>query len=291
MLSKIILLNNRSIIEISGSDRFNFLQGIITNDINKIKNGNIIYSAMLNPQGRFLYDFFIFENDQKIFLDCSSFRSDELLKKLFFYKLRSDVAINLNKEISIVLNFDYKNFKDPRFNSKYSRSYIKNDEIENYQLEDESNYHIERYNNKIAEGEYDLFYDKSFILEYGFNNMNAIDFGKGCYVGQEVVARTHYRGEIRKEVHQIFIENINQQLKEYLITKNYIFDSREFVINNIFCLKGYEIIYQEKKIGLILSSLIKNNCLHGLILLNCKDYNLKELENNLEILDNKINIT
>jgi len=291
MLPKIILLNNRSVLEISGSDRFNFLQGIITNDINKIKNGNIIYSAMLNPQGRFLYDFFIFEKDQKIFLDCLSFRCEELLKKMSFYKLRSDVVIAINQEISVVLNFDQKNFKDPRFASKFTRSYIKKSEIQNYQLEDESSYHIERYNNKIAEGEYDLFYDKSFILEYGFNNLNAVDFQKGCYVGQEVVARTHYRGEIRKEVHKIFIENINQQLKEYLITKNYIFDSKEFITDNIFCLKGYEIIYQEKKIGIILSSLVKNNCLNGLILLNYKDHNLKELENSLEIFNNKIKIT
>ena len=99
-----INLQDRTIIEIAGDDRKNFLQGLITNDINKASSTNLIYSAMLNASGRFLYDFFIFENDNKIIIDCLKSRRDEIVMKLGFYKLRAKIQIKKNDELKVFLH-------------------------------------------------------------------------------------------------------------------------------------------------------------------------------------------
>jgi len=108
-------LENRAILEISGHDRKKFLQGLITNDVNKATEKNLIYTAMLNAQGRFLYEFFIFELAEKLILDCDSNRRDEIFKKLNFYKLRSKVEITKNDELAVFWNLKNKDFQDLQF--------------------------------------------------------------------------------------------------------------------------------------------------------------------------------
>ena len=126
-------LNHRSIIEISGTDRYDFLQGLTTNDIVKSRD-SLIYSAMLSPKGRFLFDFFIFEFNQILILDCPKSRSEEILKKLNFYKLRKNIDIKINENWLILQNTDdidyqkslsdhrYFSFKDPRSSKLGDRS-------------------------------------------------------------------------------------------------------------------------------------------------------------------------
>lgn len=215
-MEKFIPLKHRSIIEISGKDRTKFLQGLITNDSNKISEDHLIYSAMLNAQGRFLYDFFLFENDEKIFIDCPANRRDEIAKKFKMYKLRNEINVGINDSLQIFHNFSSQKpqnitltFSDPRSPKLGFRSYAKIDEIPAEQIDEAAinQYHFLRISNKIPEGELDLTYEKSFILEFRFNEMNAVDYDKGCYVGQELTARTHHLGEIRKELlHLIFDE-------------------------------------------------------------------------------------
>ena len=88
-----IHLTNRAIIEIGGADRKKFLQGLITNNVEKASVSNLIYAAMLSATGRFLYDFFIFDDGENLILDCFAERRDEIFQKLNFYKLRSQVVI------------------------------------------------------------------------------------------------------------------------------------------------------------------------------------------------------
>ncbi|MCE3233399.1 MAG: Large exoprotein, partial [Rickettsiaceae bacterium] len=88
-----IPLENRSILSISGSDARTFLQGLITNDINKVTENQAIYALMLTPQGKFLYDFFITLSGDTFLIDCNKARMSEIIKKLSMYKLRSDVKI------------------------------------------------------------------------------------------------------------------------------------------------------------------------------------------------------
>lgn len=221
-----IFLKNRAVISISGSEAKSFLQGLITNDINKIDSGEAIYSLMLSAQGRFLYDFFIIKHKDEIILDCASEYVDEIVKKFSFYKLRAQVEIKKSNLIIAAIignkpeNINQNNicFLDPR-NTKMGHRLIglESDLLSlnhNEQSLDFYNYH--RLNLKLVDDS-DLLYDKSLILEYGFDDFNAIDYKKGCYIGQEVTARTHYRGLVRKKIFLVEISVINQVTKDAAI--------------------------------------------------------------------------
>lgn len=254
MSSDLELLSNRAIIEISGSDRKKFLQGLITNDVNKATEKNLIFSVMLNAQGRFLYDFFIFEKDEKLFLDCFAPRRDEILQKLNFYKLRAAVEIKKNDEMKVLHSFDSQGFIDPRNANLGNRIYETNSQFLNQNLPQKTEYDWQRIVLKIPESEHDLTYEKSFILEFGFDDLNAIDYQKGCYVGQELTARTHYRGEIRKKIFHVEID-------APAIEKN------------------SEITCEGNSIGIILSSVLHDNKLHALALINIsQDFDSTKLE-------------
>lgn len=242
----IISLQDRAILEIKGQDRKQFLQGLITNDINKASENNLIYSAMLSPQGRFLYDFFIFEKNNSLFLDCLKSRRDEIFTKFRFYKLRSQVEIIKNDELKIFWCEEKSQspealcFKDVRHSNLGFRIYCNNDISNN---KDETKYNYKRISLKIPESENDLTQDKSIIAEFNFDNLNAIDYQKGCYIGQELTARTHYMGEIRKKIFHIKIPSLQK------IDKN------------------SEISCEGKNVGIVLSSVFINNELHALALI------------------------
>jgi len=266
---KYVNLNNRAIIYIAGPDRKQFLQGLITNDVNNIIDGAAIYAVMLNPQGRFLYDFFIYEKDEKLLLVCALKSQDELIKKLSFYKLRAKVEIGKMENLSVMavlskreLNFASQNiihFQDPR---NYEMGYIllaSSDELEKFVREnhfspaDINFYNYNRLTYKIVDDN-DLISGESLIPEYGFDNLNAIDYNKGCYVGQEVTARTHYRGLVRKKIFLVEIENLKEITPQTEITEG------------------------DKKIGIILSSVFWNNKLTALALIRNVDNSDKEID-------------
>jgi folate-binding protein YgfZ len=237
-----IILQDRLLIEIEGLDRKKFLQGLITNDVNKATQKNLIYCAMLSASGRFLYDFFIFEIAEKLILDCLALRRDEILQKLNFYKLRSQVTLKKNDDLQVCSNFSQGQFCDPRHPNLGFRSYIKSDSKQSMEA-----YNFKRITLKIPESEQDLTYDKSFILEFGFDDLNAIDYQKGCYVGQELTARTHYRGEIRKKLFHVKLDSKNPPEK------------------------NSEITCEGKSAGIFLSSVFHESQLHALALIKITD--------------------
>lgn len=243
-----IRLIDRTIIEISGTERRKFLQGLITNNVEKASATNLIYSAMLSAPGRFLYDFFIFEIGETLILDCFAPRCDEIITKLNFYKLRSQVTIKKNEELKVFSNQESNGFIDPRNPKLGHRLYS------NHQQPTANDYHFLRISLKIPESEHDLTYDKSFILEFNFDELNAIDYNKGCYVGQELTARTHYRGEVRKKIFHI-------KLLAKIAEKN----------SEIHC--------EGKYVGIILSSVFHENELHALALIkDPQDVDLTKLD-------------
>ena len=261
-MTQLTTLKDRAIIEVFGNDRKKFLQGLITNDINKADEKNLIYAAMLNSSGRFLYDFFIFDDGTKLVLDCFASRRDEIFQKLNFYKLRAQVEIKKNDEIFVGQNFLGIGFVDPRNSQLGNRTY------ENKPAQgDESNYHFKRICLKIPESELDLTYEKSLILEFGFDDLNAINYQKGCYVGQELTARTHHLGEIRKKIFHLKIADKNA------VEKN------------------SEITCEGKAVGIILSSIFFQNQLNALSLI--KTSQLQQIENfseKLQLESSKISI-
>lgn len=267
----IIIHKDRALIEIKGDDRKKFLQGLITNDVEKVSQSHLIYSCMLNPKGRFLYDFFIFERNDSLFLDCFEPRRDEIIKKLKFYKLRSKVEIIKDDALICVQYFtnseDKKGIKDPRHLNLGFRGYITEEQKSGCEILPHSQYDMLRIENKIPESELDLTYEKSIILEFGFDDLNAIDYQKGCYVGQELTARTHYKGEIRKKLIHITIDNM-QKIE-----------------------KGEKFSCEGKTSGIVLSSVFHENQLHALALVRLENSQteLDKIEN-LEFETHKITL-
>jgi folate-binding protein YgfZ len=221
-----IPLKNRSVIQISGAESQKFLQGLISNDINKVSEENAIYSLMLTPQGKFLYDFFICQREGLLLIDCNREKLPEIIKKLSMYKLRSDVKIeDMSQKYEVVSIIGDKIFEiisqnagqakqsgggvlyiDPRSKKMCGRAII---EINNYSQflegldftqDSFSEYEVIRINACIPEGNVDLLPDKSFPHDFAMDSLNAIDYKKGCYVGQEVTARVHYKGTGRKKL-------------------------------------------------------------------------------------------
>jgi hypothetical protein len=267
-----IILNNRSIISISGENIKVFLQGLITNDINKASDKKAIYAFMLGPQGRFLYDFFIIKNGEKFLLDCNKKLVDEIIQKFSFYKLRSKIEIK--KEDLLVITEKYSNqdyideliknsdvivFNDPRNNKMGYRIFAKKNVIEKFiktDKTDNAQYNFDRISLKIPDDS-DLTMDRSFPLEFGFDDLHSIDYKKGCYVGQETTARMHYKGIIRKKIFLVEVTDCNE------IEKSSIIEAKS------------------KKIGEILSSIFYNNKLLALALIK----NLDNEGNDINLLE------
>lgn len=206
------------IIKISGKDKCNFLQGIISNDIKNVENGKPIYSSILSPQGRFLYDFFVIKNQDSFLLECRKVHSFEILKKFNMHKLRSDVNFELQNNFEILLlNIEdidivlesLKNkmhFSDPRFPKLLSRIYIKGSDFEKIinssRLKEISNQDYKNFRLKyfIPDFTEDAEIGKSLLMEMRFDKLNGISWDKGCYMGQEVTARMKYRNIVKKQL-------------------------------------------------------------------------------------------
>lgn len=225
-------LSERNCLIITGKDRFAFLQGLITNDIKMLEKQQAIYACILTPQGKYFADLFIINLKDQLLVDIPNSLSSELITKLNMYKLRSDITITLAENIKLLVsdkkleNFDKQVsfFIDPRAKLLGYRYYIKAIDIAEIADIEDSNksYDLKRIELLIPEGEKDLINNKSFPLEFGLDNFNAFSFTKGCYVGQEVVSRTKYRGVIRKKIYKVVADKELQQGQEIAINGNKI---------------------------------------------------------------------
>ena len=217
-----------SIIKISGSDKFKFLQGIISNDIFLLKNNSSIYSAILSPQGKFISDFIISKYDDNLLVEINNKNLEEILKKFSLFKLKSDVSIQTIQNVKIVLSNIrlsdlIKNnsifFKDPRFQNLFVRNYIFDNNIQfdlrDLELQKLSSKQFEtiRLRNGVPDFQVDKIFNKSFLMEMRFDKLNGISWDKGCYLGQEITARMYYRKKIPKKIYQIKI-NFNTQVDD-----------------------------------------------------------------------------
>ena len=221
--------SNSQFLSIEGEDSNEFLQNLITNDINKCSEDNIIYSCLLSPQGKFLSDFFILKKDEKYLIETHSFFYVKLLKKLNLYKLRSKVHINEVNNLhsysvfgdiqkdqdTFIFNFDPRN-KNIGLKLIHLK---KNPEIlESLNEINEEKYHQILIQNTVPLSHYDLEENKSLLLENNFENLNSISWDKGCYVGQEITARMKYRALLKKKIYSLEIKEgsplIGQVIKD-----------------------------------------------------------------------------
>ena len=220
--------SNSRFLAIEGEDSSEFLQNLITNDINKCTKENILYSCLLTPQGKFISDFFIFKKDEKYLIETHSFFYEKLLKKLRLYKLRSKIFIdeitNLNSYSifgDLIKDVGTMIFSaDPR-NKNIGNKLIhesKHPKILNSFIEiNEKKYHEILIQNKVPLSHFDLEENKSLLLENNFENLNSISWDKGCYVGQELTARMKYRALLKKRIYSLIIKagspKVNQTIK------------------------------------------------------------------------------
>ena len=229
------LFKKRGIILIEGKDRFKFIQGIISNDIELLRKKPSIYSSLLTPQGKFQYDFFISNFKEKFYLECDISEQEELISKFMMFKLRLDVKVSINSDYNIILskkklNFSERNsssifsFYDPRFdNSFFSRTYANSNflnEIKKKYVEiNENRYETLRLNNCIPDFSIDATKAKSLLLEMRFDELNGISWTKGCYMGQEITARMKYRNIVKKKIFKVLID-FRSNLKNEITLEN-----------------------------------------------------------------------
>lgn len=227
-------LTNRGIISVTGSDSRDFLQGIISNDITLVSPNKTIYAALLTPQGKYLFDFFISQSGEKLLIECEKDRVPDLMKRLRIYKLRADAnlvdetetysifaiwgddaaqATGLHNERGLAHEIlGGTQFIDPRLNTAGVRSVLPIEAAE-AQLQSlaaepasASDYDLHRLKLGLPDASRDLVVDKAILIESGFDELNGVDWNKGCYMGQELTARTKYRGLVKKRLISVFIE-------------------------------------------------------------------------------------
>ena len=225
-VNRIIPLTDRGVLAIHGPETRSFLQGIITNDIARVDRTRSIYAALLTPQGKFLFDFFIHDDGgDGVLLETAADRMADLARRLTLYKLRSKATIEDVSEtlgVSALIGPDaaaavklypgagnaWRNGAtvaciDPRLPALGGRVVHPRTDppapagFADGTLED---YQAHRLTLAVPEGGSDVLIEKSFILESNFEELNAVDFSKGCYVGQELTARTKFRGPIRRRL-------------------------------------------------------------------------------------------
>jgi len=219
------VLDDRSLLEVSGSDSFKFLQNLITNDL---ASSDYLYSYMLTNQGKYLFDFFVFKiSDEKFLIDINKNQLSLFTTKLVMYKLRSNVVfIDLSDTHKVVYSKNIIDFpslisrQDPRFSGLGTRSII----VKNgFKTTKENLYLDDKYNFAIIDGYTDLIYEKSIPIEYGAEELHAISYTKGCYIGQELISRTKYLGVVRKKIFHLYSD---QELSH--LSKN-----DEIIVDNV----------------------------------------------------------
>lgn len=204
-------LPNRGIINLEGPDRTEFLHGLITNDIRKATPDKIIYACLLTPQGKFLHDFFIHDTGNAFLLDCEGGqRAQDLYKRLTFYRLRKNVQISIEENIPVyaIFHAPAEGLPDPRSLALGHRSFLKPSNLPEKPFTEWDRRRIEQ---AIPDGSRDLIPEKSTLDEGNLDQLGAVDYEKGCYVGQELTARMHYRGLGKKHLRTIKLDEIPEK--------------------------------------------------------------------------------
>ena len=242
--NEVIILEDRGFIEIRGSESKDFLQNIVTNDVNKVSNQSTIFSSILTPQGKYLFEFFILKLKDNYFIECEKNSVSEIIKILNFYKLRSKVdfvdqnsnyivalissekfnEINSNSLKGNTTNYeDNLVFLDPRNNMLGAKIISKKENINavikklNLITVDKNKYYLKSFHLGIPQINLDKLKGKIFGIENNLDELNGIDFKKGCYVGQENTSRIKLRNKLRRRI--LPVQKITGEIYENDIIK------------------------------------------------------------------------
>ena len=286
---QIFILKDRGLAYICGPDAENFLQNIVTNDINKVTDSSSCFASLLTPQGKYLFDFIIIKHKQGYFLDCEKSQIDQLIDRLNVYKLNSKIELfSLSNEFEVAVIskekfLTLKNAKDAEGNTvKYNEDSVVLDprskslggrlitNLEKLTLslkslglksEDPKKYYELSHKLGIAQINTKNIQEKIFGLECNFEELNAIDFKKGCYVGQENTSRMKLKDKLRRKLlplksneklnvgSDVIFNKIN--IGKVLINEPYPFALIKLFDPNFSDFKNKEILADNKKVTII----------------------------------------
>ncbi len=247
-VEKVYILDDRAILYISGSDSYKYLQNLISNDIGKVNESKSCFASLLSPQGKFLFDFIVVKHKDGYFLDCEKRIVDQLYKKLVMYKLRSKVEIlNLSNEF-VVAAFSHSRFlsiegaKDELGSTvKYNEDHVfldprtkklggriitnleklymslKRMKLKSSRVEE---YHKLSFKLGIPQSNMDQLQEKLFGIECNFVELNAIDFKKGCYVGQENTSRIKNKDKLNRRLFPLQVKKGSINSNDPIMSNN-----------------------------------------------------------------------
>jgi folate-binding protein YgfZ len=202
-MSKLVALPARTVLAVTGADRVGFLNGLVSNDVALAAPGHAIWSALLTAQGKYVADFFIFAEPDHLLLDCETGHAAMLMQRLLRYKLRADIAMNTTALIVHAAwdgQPDTTNTiaaPDPRLPEAGWRLLADHPLPATATPED---WDLHRLSLGLPDGARDMEAEKTVLLEAGFDELHGISWTKGCYMGQELTARTRYRGLIKRRL-------------------------------------------------------------------------------------------
>lgn len=194
-----IRLPGRALIRVTGDDRVSFLQGLVTNDVERVAADGIVYSCLLTAQGKFLHDFFMIHDGEAIIIDTEGgTRAQDLHRRLSLYRLRAKVTLSAPEDADVFVT-STGGLPDPRHPDLLRRAYTPPPgEEHDFSVWDEHRIRL-----CVPDGSRDMAVERDTPLDCNLERFHAISFGKGCYVGQEITARMNYRGLIKKRLHAI----------------------------------------------------------------------------------------
>jgi folate-binding protein YgfZ len=231
--ARFVLLHDRGVLAVSGADRRAFLQGLVSNDVDKVGPDQARYAALLTAQGKYLHDFTMVEAGETILLDAEAQRLADLKRRLSVYRLRAKAALDERPDLAVAAVFgddalarlglpDQPGrarpfasgiaFADPRLAALGARCILPRDgardALTRAGLAETGfeAYDSLRLGLGIPDGSRDLVLEKSILLEAGFDELNGVDWHKGCYIGQELTARTRYRGLVKRRLVPVMID-------------------------------------------------------------------------------------
>ena len=194
-------LTNRAVLSVSGEDRVNYLQGLVSNDVADAAPGRSVWAALLTPQGKWLADFFIFAEGHRLLLDVEVGQRDEIARRLTRFRLRAKVAVEPDP-LEVYAAWDGPPdppgliAPDPRLKEAGWRVLGQGRQTN----ADDAAYDRHRIGLGLPDGGRDMEAEKSVLLEAGFDELNGVSWSKGCYMGQELTARTKYRGLLKRRL-------------------------------------------------------------------------------------------
>lgn len=202
-----VRLPNRGVLRVGGEEAESFLQNLVSNNVQPAAPGTGVYATLLTPQGKFLHDFFVARDAEgALLLDCEADRLEDLKKRLTMYKLRARVdlaVVSDDWDVVAVLAGSVGapvEYADPRHDGLGARALVPaGADIPGEEAPFEA-YERRRLECGVPDGSRDMEVERSFLLENRIDEFHGIDFKKGCYVGQELTARTKYRGNVRKRL-------------------------------------------------------------------------------------------